>query len=72
MQMEISSIIAGKKNELNIMIILPFIVVMQVNGMSAASTSLMTGIITFVVKLIALSMFIFAYILGQKMMKIDV
>lgn len=73
MQMEISSIIAGKRNELNIMIILPFIVVMQVNGMTNnTSTSFGNAIIVFIVKLIALCMFVSAYILGQKMMKIDI
>lgn len=72
MQMEISSIIAGKKNELNIMIIMPFIVVTQVNGMTSSSSDLKVIIITFIVKLIALSMFVIAYMLGQKMMKIDI
>lgn len=72
MQMEISSIIAGKKNELNIMIIMPFIVVTQVNGMTASSSDFKVIIITFIVKLIALSMFVIAYMIGQKMMKIDI
>lgn len=72
MQMEISSIIAGKKNELNIMIIMPFIVVTQVNGMTASSSNFKVIIITFIVKLISLGMFVLAYMLGQKMMKIDI
>lgn len=72
MQMEITSIIAGKKNELNIMILMPFVVVSQVNGMSASSANLSTAIITFIVKLIALGMFVAAYVMGQKMMKIDI
>ena len=72
MQMEISSIIAGKKNELNIMIIMPFIVVTLVNGMSETTTNLKIAIVTFIVKLIALSMFVVAYIIGQKMMQIEI
>ena len=71
-QMEIRSIIAGKKNELNIMMLMPFIVVMQVNGMTATSSDLKIIIITFRVKCVALSMLVAAYFMGQKMMEIDV
>lgn len=72
MQMEISSLIAGKKNELNIMIIMPFIVVLLVNGMMTTSSDPKTVIVTFIVKVIALCMFIFAYWLGRKFMKIEI
>ncbi len=66
-QIEIATLISGKKNELNIMLVLPFVVVTQTGGFSEGSGAL--GIIA---KIVALIMFIAAYVLGQKMIKIKI
>lgn len=67
-EQEIQTLISGKKNELNIMMVLPFIVVNQTKGMQSGSAE--DFWLNFIVKLIAFVMFLIAYIVGQKMMKI--
>ena len=69
-EQEIQTLISGKKNELNIMMVLPLIVVTQVKSMQASDT---TGdmIFNFIVRLAALAMFALAYIIGKKFMKIE-
>lgn len=69
-EQDIQTIISGKKNELNIMMIMPLIVVnMTKSMMGNTSSDMITG---FVVKIIAFMMFVIAYIIGVKMMKIEV
>ena len=69
-EQEIQTLISGKKNELNIMMILPLIVVTQVKSMKASDT---TGdmLFNFIVRLVALGMFVLAYIIGKRLMKIE-
>lgn len=69
-EQEIQTLISGKKNELNIMMVLPFIVVNQMKSIQSGSPENFG--ITFLVKLVAFAMFIIAYVVGQKMMKIEV
>lgn len=66
-QLEISTLISGKKNELNIMIVLPFVVVSQVGSFGESAS--MIGIIS---RIVALLMFAGAYALGQKMIRIKI
>ena len=69
-EQDIQTIISGKKNELNIMMIMPLIVVNMTKSMTGnTSSDLITG---FLVKLVAFIMFVIAYIIGTKMMKIEV
>lgn len=70
-EFEIQTLISGKKNEMNIMIVLPFIVVSQIQGIQTQNVSKESLIITFVVKLIALAMIAGAYVLGKKIMDIS-
>ena len=67
-EQDIQTIISGKKNELNIMMIMPLIVV----NMTKSATGDSNGMVGFLVKLAAFCMFILAYVVGQKMMKIEV
>ena len=69
-EQEIQTLISGKKNELNIMMVLPFIVVNQAKGMQSGSADAFW--LNFFIKLVAFVMFVIAYIVGQKMMKIEV
>lgn len=69
-EQDIQTIISGKKNELNIMMIMPLIVVNMTKSMTgSASSDAVTG---FLVKIVAFIMFVVAYIIGTKMMKIEV
>lgn len=69
-ELEIHTLVSGKKNELNIMILLPLIVISQVNTMT--STAGEFDIVTILVKIVAIGMFVFAYFIGQKIMDIKV
>lgn len=66
-QLEIATLISGKKNELNIMIVLPFIVVSQLGSFTESAD--LVGILS---KIVALVMFAGAYALGQKMINIKI
>lgn len=69
-EQDIQTLISGKKNELNIMMLLPLIVVNQTKAMQGNSAE--DAVLNFIVKLIAFGMFGIAYVIGQKMMKIEV
>lgn len=66
-QLEINTLISGKKNELNIMILMPLIVVTQLQGVTEGA-----GLIGVLSKVGALVLFAGAYALGQKMIKIRI
>lgn len=69
-EQDIQTVISGKKNELNIMMVLPLIVVNQTKAMQGNTASdLVFG---FVIKLIAFAMFLAAYMIGRRIMKIEV
>lgn len=69
-ELEIQTIIASSKNQLNIIIFMPFVIIglMQMMGFSEIME---LNITTITVKMIALIVFAFAYRLGQKMTKIE-
>lgn len=69
-EQDIQTVISGKKNELNIMMLLPFIVVNQTNGLQGNQGE--DILFSFLVKVAAFFIFVFAYWLGNKMMKIQV
>lgn len=69
-EQEIQTLISGKKNELNIMMVLPLIVVNQTRAMQGnTAEDILFGL---VIKLVAFGMFVAAYIIGRKMMNIRV
>lgn len=69
-EQDIQTVISGKKNELNIMMLLPLIVVNQTKAFQNGGTQDM--VFSLIIKLIAFAMFVAAYILGRHMMKIEV
>lgn len=72
-EMEIETLVSGKKNELNIMILLPFIVVTQIQGFGGTSSdSPQSMLISVGCRIIALLIFAIAYVIGQKMVKIKI
>ena len=69
-EQDIQTLISGKKNELNIMMLLPLIVVNQTKAMQGNAAEDVA--LNFIIKLAAFGMFAIAYVIGQKMMKIEV
>lgn len=69
-EMEIQTIIAGNKNQLNIIIVMPFLIIglMSLMGFSEIMS---INITTVVVKVIALIVFVIAYLFGLKITKIE-
>lgn len=68
-EMEIQTMLSSNKNELNIMIIMPFVVVTATKSFTSSGGFSITN---FIVKLVALAMFVGAYFLGQKLIEIKV
>lgn len=67
---DIQTVISGKKNELNIMMFLPLIVVNQTKSLQEGSAG--NEMFNFFIKLLAFAIFVGAYFIGRKMMKIEV
>lgn len=65
-EMEIETILAGNKNELNIMIVMPIIVVLMLNGMGSGTVNENT-LSNIMVKLFCIGMFALAYFIGKKL-----
>lgn len=68
-EMEIETVISGNKNELNIMMVMPLVIVTATKGFINNGEFSITN---FLVKIVALVMFILAYIVGVKIMEIKV
>lgn len=69
-EQDIQTMLSGKQNELNIMMVLPFIVVNQTKAMQGNTPE--DFVFGLVVKLVAFAMFMIAYVVGRKMMDIKV
>ena len=70
-EMEIETMIAGSKNELNIMMIMPVIVVVMLKGLGigmAGSNSLAAVL----VKMVCIGIFALAYVMGRKIIDIKI
>jgi len=68
-EMEIETVISGNKNELNIMMVMPLVIVTATKNFVNNGEFSLTN---FAVKIIALIMFVFAYIVGVKIMEVKV
>ncbi|MEY8338315.1 kinase [Lachnospiraceae bacterium 62-35] len=67
-EMEIQTMVAASKNELNIMMVMPLIIMLSMRGFGDSMVG--NGFMNVVVKLIALGIFAGAYVLGSKMIQI--
>lgn len=67
-ELELETMVSGKKNELNIMIVMPLIVVTQVQSLGTSGS----GPVMILAKIAALAIFIAAYALGKFMTNIKV
>ena len=68
-EMEIETVISGNKNELNIMMVMPLVIVTTTKGFINNGEFSVTN---FVVKIVALIMFVLAYLVGVKIMEVKV
>lgn len=70
-EMEIETMIAGSKNELNIMMVMPVVVVLSLSSMGTM-TIISNSPVNLVVKLICIAIFGVAYMLGRKIVDIKI
>lgn len=68
-EMEIKTILTEKENELNIMMVMPLIIMISLSGMGTMSAVTNTTF-TVIVKMFAIGLFVAAYIMGRKIVKI--
>lgn len=71
-EMEINTMMSGNKNELNIMMIMPLIIITSLGGMGGGMSASDNSLINVVVKVIALGIFGLAYYLGKKFTDIKI
>ncbi len=69
-EMDIETTITEKKNELNIMMAMPFIIITMLGTLGSDLTA--NTLLNVTVKLIASAMFIVAYLIGRRMIRIEV
>lgn len=71
-EMEIDTMMAGNKNELNIMMVMPLVIIVSLGGMGGGMSASDNSPVNVLIKVIALGMFGLAYYLGQKFTKIEI
>ena len=71
-EMEINSMLAVNKNDLNIMMVMPLIIIVSLGGMGTGMTAADNSPLNVVIKIIALGVFFFAYYLGRKITAIKI
>lgn len=67
-EMEIQTMIAASKNELNIMMVMPFVIMLSMRGLGDSMSG--NSLINIIVKFVALGIFIAAYFIGSKLVDI--
>ncbi len=71
-EMDINAMMAGNKNELNVMMIMPLIIIVSLGGLGTGMTAVDNNLINVIIKVIALGMFALAYYLGKKITSIKI
>ena len=71
MEMEISSMLNSGKNEINILIVMPLVIMLLLGGKGSMSVAENT-LVNVIVKIVCLGIFGLAYLLGRKIMNIKV
>ena len=70
-EMEIETILSGNKNELNIMIVMPVVVVLMLGSLGGGTANENTAG-NIVLKLVCIAVFVIAYLIGRKITDIKV
>lgn len=71
-EMEIGTLLAGNKNELNIMMIMPLIIMVSMEGMGTEMTISGNSLLNIFIKVLSLGMFAAAYVMGKKITTIKI
>lgn len=71
-EMDIDTILSGNKNELNIMMVMPLVIIVSLGGMGSGMTAVDNSLMNVIIKLVALGLFILAYFLGRKFTTIKI
>lgn len=70
-EMEIETMLSGNKNELNIMMVMPVIIVLSLSSMGSG-TIVSNDLVNLVVKVICLGIFGIAYVIGRKITDVKI
>ena len=70
-EMEIDTMVAGNKNELNVMMVMPLLIVGMMKGMGISSIGTNT-LANIVIKVICIGIFVLAYVIGAKITDIKI
>jgi tight adherence protein B len=70
-EMEIDTMVAGNKNELNIMMFMPLLIVGMMKGMGLSSVGTNTPV-NIMVKVVCIGVFALAYVMGSKITDIKI
>ena len=70
-EMEIETMLAGNKNELNIMMVMPVIIVLMLEGLGTSTISSNTPV-NVVIKILCIGIFVLAYVMGRKITDIKI
>ncbi len=71
-EMEIETLLSGNKNELNIMMIMPLIIIVSMEGLGSDMTAVGNSPLNVLIKLASLGIFLGAYLLGRKITDIKI
>lgn len=71
-EMEIETLLSGNKNELNIMMIMPLIIIVSMEGLGSSMTAVGNSPLNVLIKLVSLGIFLGAYLFGRKITDIKV
>lgn len=69
-EMEIRTMIAGAKNELNIMLLMPFLIMIAMRGLGSTQIGEGANLVNLIAKFVALGFFAAAYFVGVKLVDI--
>lgn len=70
-EMEIETMLSGNKNELNIMMVMPLVIVVMLKGLGSGTITT-NSLSNIVIKLICLVTFALAYVIGRKIIDIKI
>lgn len=71
-EMEINTMLSGNKNELNIMMVMPLVIIVSLGGLGSGMTAVDNTPINVIIKIVSLGLFGFAYYLGRKFTAIKI
>lgn len=71
-ELEIGTLLSGNKNELNIMMVMPLIIIVSMEGLGSGMTAVGNTPLNILIKIVSIGMFATAYLLGKKITTIKI